>query len=41
MLPKQEINMHIFPLILNVMELPGNLSIVYLNFKVVVDFFLQ
>jgi len=40
MLPKQKINMRIFPLILNVMELSGNLSIAYLNFKILADFFL-
>lgn len=28
--------MHIFPLILNVIELSGNISIVHLNFKIMV-----
>lgn len=39
MLPKQKINMHIFPLILNVIELSGNILIVYPNSKIV-DFFI-
>lgn len=39
MLPKQEINMHIFPLILNVIELSGSILIMYPDSKIV-DFLL-